>query len=31
MTANKITALDAAMMILFHIGGDVRGASEFLR
>jgi len=28
---NKVTALDAAMTLLFHIGRHRRGASEFQR
>jgi hypothetical protein len=28
---NKITSLDAAMTLVFHIGSEWRGASEFLR
>jgi hypothetical protein len=28
---NKITSLDAAMTLLFHIHGQWRGASEFYR
>jgi hypothetical protein len=31
MTPNQITALDAAMSSPFHIEGQWRGASEFLR
>jgi hypothetical protein len=31
MAANKITTLDAAMTLLFHIGRQWRGASEFRR
>ena len=29
--ANKITALDAAMTLVFHAGRQWRGASEFHR
>jgi hypothetical protein len=29
--ANHVTALDAAMALLFHIGDQWRGASEFHR
>jgi hypothetical protein len=31
MQANEITALDAATTILFHVGRQRRGASEFCR
>ena len=31
MTPNPVTSLDAAMSLLFHIGRQWRGASEFLR
>jgi hypothetical protein len=31
MKPNEITALDAAMTILFHVECQFRGASEFLR
>jgi hypothetical protein len=29
--SNQITSLDAAMTLLFHIGRQRRGASEFFR
>jgi hypothetical protein len=29
--SNEITALDAATALLFHVGRQVRGASEFSR
>jgi hypothetical protein len=31
MSFNEVTALDAAIAFLFHMGRHWRGASEFLR
>jgi hypothetical protein len=31
MTPNKVTSLDAAMTLLFHVGRQWGGASEFHR